>query len=121
MQSHWRVFTNTNTVEGTLKLIEELQRRLLEHKLTNVLTEPYSKGGYVVSFDLFHIQEYWNDIVVDVINCAQNAGYEWSLSAFVQEEIDIISTKIMISGITMIHCSCTRLTTTQNLLSNNIL
>jgi hypothetical protein len=120
MQSHWRVFTDTNTVEKTLRLIEELQR-LLGHELINILTEQYIKGGYVVSFDLCHVQEHWNDIVVDVINCAQNTGYEWSLSAFIREEIDIVSTKIVISGITTIHCTCTRLTTSQTLSDNNIL
>jgi hypothetical protein len=110
MQSHWRAFTNTNTIEKTLELIKELQG-LLDHELINIIAESYSEGGYVVTFDLCHIHEHWNDIVVDVITCAQNAGYQWFLSAFIQEEIDITSTKIMISGITVISCSCIRSTT----------
>lgn len=107
MQSHWRIFTDTKTPEKALKLITKLKTRL-DREPADVRVEPYHKGGHVVSLDLSHDAERWNDVVVDILTCAQTIGFGWSLSAFVQEEIELTTTHTSVAGIKMINCFCAR-------------
>lgn len=107
MQSHWRVFTNANTPEKALRLLNRLQGRL-GREPSRVQAQPYHKGGHVVTFMLTHDSAEWSDTVLDVLACAQSVGRIWTLHPPIQHEVDLVTTEAPVAGVEMIQCTCAR-------------
>jgi len=108
MESHWRIFTNAKKPETAERVLQKIQKKW-DCEPRNIKIEPCHKGGHVISLELPHEFERWNDVVVDVITCMQVVGYGVSISSFIQEELDLVSVKSCVAGVDMItcHCSCT--------------
>ena len=105
--SHWRIFADTKRTDGAQRLTSKLQTQA-DRDFCEIKIEDYHKGGHVVTFDIFHEGDDWKTAVYDVIRCAQHMGHGWSISGFIEEEFDLVSTGSSIAGIKMVSCFCAR-------------
>jgi hypothetical protein len=105
--SHWRVFTDTKKREVAEHLTAKLQSRV-GRTFQDIVVYDYHKGGHVVTFNIEHDFDQWQGVAYDVIACAQQLGHGWSLSGFIDEELELISTGISVAGIAMATCFCPR-------------
>jgi len=105
--SHWRIFTDTKKPESACRLVAKLQART-DRNFGELNVNDYHKGGHVVTFDIDHEFDDWPTTVYDVIACAQLIGHGWSISGFIDEEMDLIANGTSISGIKMVSCFCPR-------------
>lgn len=105
--SHWRVFTDTKKPEAARRLVAKLQARI-DRNCGQMIVDDSHKGGHVVKFDIEHEFDDWIATVYDVLSCAQKMGHGWSISGFIDEELDLIANGASISGIKMVSCFCPR-------------
>lgn len=105
VKSLWKIFCNTKTEEKAIILLNKFKKELKEN-IEEVITEPYHKGGYVVSFTVRINARSWNDTIVCVVECAQRVGYEWIISGDIMTDPEVWSNKSKISGITSISWMC---------------
>ena len=105
--SHWRISTDTKKTEAAHRLATKLQTRIARD-VREINVDDYHKGGHVVTFDIEHKFDDWAATVYDVISCAQQMGHGWSISGFIDEELDLATTGTLIGGIKMVSCFCPR-------------
>lgn len=105
--SHWRIYTDTKRPEDAQYMAMKVQAQVVRD-FTDIKIDDYHKGGHVVTFDISHEFEAWQAVVCDVIGCAQRMGRGWSISGFIDEELDLISNDLSIPGIKMVSCFCAR-------------
>ena len=105
--SHWRIFTDTKKPDSARRLALKLQAQG-GHEFHELKVDDYHKGGHVVTFDIGHEFDDWAAVAYDVISCAQQMGHGWSISGFIEEELELISTGTSIAGIKMVSCFCPR-------------
>jgi UDP-N-acetylmuramyl pentapeptide synthase len=108
MDCRWKAWTTATTPEKALRV----GRRLLETlrvKDPALQIEPYPKtNGHVVSFTVNVGEESWANAVVAVISAAQTVGAGWQVHGRIAEELEIISNKPSVGGLTMLSCTITR-------------
>lgn len=101
--SHWKVFTNTTTLNAARKVLGRL-RDCLDRGLRDLRFAEYAKGGHVAEFEIDHAIEDWPLACFESIAVAQRVGRGWQLDGRVEEELDLSSNQTAIAGVTKITC-----------------
>jgi len=76
--------------------------------------EPYSKGGFVCSFEVAPNENEWPEVIVEALSLAQHIGRDWKLSgsfleAFwklsgsIEDEVDAWSNDSSVHGVKSVH------------------
>jgi len=105
--SHWRIITDTKKPDSARRLALKL-RALGGREFKEINVADYIKGGHIVTFDIGHDFSDWTAVAIDVISCAQQMGHGWSISGFIEEELELFSTGTSVAGIKMVSCYCPR-------------
>lgn len=105
--SQWRIFSDTKDADAAERFTAKLQKRV-DHTFREIVVDHYHKGGHLVTFTIEHEFDDWIATVYDVIAFAQRMGYGWSISGFIDEELDLIATDLSIAGIKLVTCHCAR-------------
>ena len=105
MQSYWTVYTDTETDDHAVQVIQELQG-LTNRRFDAVETLDYENGGHEVRFEIAHPITEWATMVYDVIELSQAMGHRWIIAGGVNEEFSLTTKHPIPGDIKMITCWC---------------
>ena len=107
MKANWRVFTNAHNEKSASVLLKRTTRTL-GVKANETETEPYYKGGFLISFGTVPASSVWSETVIELIVLAEKIGRGWILSGSIVQELNLWSNESTIAGVQSIHLSCER-------------
>ena len=107
MKASWRVFTNAHDKESARVLLKRTIKAL-GVEASEAETEPYYKGGFLISFGTVPASSVWSEKVVELIALAEKVGRGWILSGSIIEALDLWSNESTIAGVQSIHLNCER-------------
>ena len=107
MKANWRVFTNAHNEKSASVLLKRTIETLgVDANETE--TEPYYKGGFLISFGTVPASSVWSETVVELIVLAEKIGRGWILLGSIVQELNLWSNESTIVGVQSIHLTCER-------------
>jgi hypothetical protein len=107
MKANWRVFTNAHDKESARVLLKRTIKAL-GVEANEAETEPYYKGGFLISFGTVPASSVWSERVVELIVLAEKIGRGWILLGSIVQELNLWSNESTIAGVQSIHLNCKR-------------
>ncbi len=105
MQFRLVVILETEKNETALRVISNLNKIILS-ELESL--EPYHKGGMncVLRKDVEALN--WETAVFSCLELAQSFGRSWELTGQIDEQVDLVSSEISVSGVNWAHLQLVR-------------
>lgn len=73
-----------------------------------IMLEPYHKGGFVARYEIPVMASDWPNAVLEVLQFTQGFARGRVLNGSIENELDLISNELFISGATMAHLTLSR-------------
>ena len=105
MRIVWAIYTETKSKEKAKIILAKISK-MLEIELGDTIIQQNDKGGCSCVFSQIISSENWKESVFECLSIAQKVGYFWSVSGNIEEEIDIWSEKIKLTGVKAINATC---------------
>lgn len=105
MKASWHIFTDAHDEKGAGVLLGRTLKAL-GVEADGIKSEPYYKGGFLISFCTAPTSSIWSEKVIELIVLAEKIGRGWMLSGSIVEALDLWSNESKIAGVQSIHLQC---------------